>query len=154
MIFLSNIFLLWVFFVWTCTHFLLYHYSLDSLKVLDNKWCWFHYVWIMWNFFFERFSKPKKEGCNSPLDVLPMYFFFWLKTYFDMCFDNLIKIYASHHYYIAQVIWQQTMHWTCFKWHGYLFFEREKNPQQLKPTDLSNCLNKMEQKIKQLEDAI
>jgi hypothetical protein len=31
-------------------------------------------------------------------------FFFLVEKYFDMCFDNLIKFYASHHYYIAQAI--------------------------------------------------
>jgi hypothetical protein len=37
----------------------------------------------------ERFNEPNKEG---------------LEKYFDLCFDNLIKIYASHHYYITQAI--------------------------------------------------
>ncbi len=142
-------FLLWIFYVWACTHFFLYHYGLHSLKVLDNKWCWFHYVCIMWKEAIERFSEPKKDRCNILLNVLTMYFSFWLKPYFDMCFDNLIQIYASHHCYITQAIWQQTMHWTCFRWHGYLCFEREKiNPQHLKPKYLSNYLNNMEQKIK------
>jgi hypothetical protein len=52
----------------------------------------------------ERFSEPKKDRCNILLNVLTMYFSFWLKPYFDMCFDNLIQIYASHHYYITQAI--------------------------------------------------
>jgi len=29
---------------------------------------------------------------------------FWLKACLDMCFDNLIKIYVSHHYYTIQAI--------------------------------------------------
>ncbi len=34
-------------------------------------------------------------------------FGFCLKTYFDICFDNLINIYVWHHYHITQVIWYQ-----------------------------------------------
>jgi len=34
------------------------------------------------------------EGCNILFIVDPM-FFFLAKTYFDMCFDNLIKFYIT-----------------------------------------------------------
>jgi hypothetical protein len=70
----------------------------------------------------KRFSEPKKEGYNILLNVLHVYFSFWLKKYFDMCFDHLIKIYASHDHYYS--------------------------------TSHMNDLNKMKQKIKQLEYAI
>jgi len=76
------------------------HYGLHSrTKVLHNKWCLVHYVCIMWKETIEIFSEPKNEECNILFNVFPM-FFFWLKTCLDMCFDNLIKIYVSHHYYI------------------------------------------------------
>jgi hypothetical protein len=32
------------------------------------------------------------------------YVFFWPENYFDMCFDNLIKFYVSHHYYVIEAI--------------------------------------------------
>jgi hypothetical protein len=44
---------------------------------------------------------------------------------------------------------------SCFKWHGYFIFQKKKEkPKHLTPTYLSNYLNKIKQKIKQLEDVI
>jgi len=47
----------------------------------------------------------KKNEVISGLKKLKMHYFpeyfsyafFYLKTYYDMCFDNLIKFYVSHH---------------------------------------------------------
>jgi hypothetical protein len=47
-----------------------------------------------------------------------------------MCFDNLIKFFASHYYYIEKTIWYQPIYTLqpCFQWHGYLFQKKkEKN---------------------------
>jgi hypothetical protein len=52
----------------------------------------------------ERFNEPKIKRCNILFNFFPMYFSFWLKTYVDMCFDNLTEIYASHHSYVTQPI--------------------------------------------------
>jgi hypothetical protein len=49
----------------------------------------------------ERFTKPKKKDVIFSSMFFPMYLSFWLKN----CFDRLIKIDASHHYYIAKSIW-------------------------------------------------
>ncbi len=51
----------------------------------------------------KRFSAPKNEGCNI-FSMFSYVFSFLTKKLFDMCFDNLIKIYVSHHYYITQAI--------------------------------------------------
>ncbi len=67
----------WKFFV-SNTHFLLLHCGLHSLKVLHNKWCSLHYVWVTWKEAIERFSEPKKDGSDIVINVL-MYFFFWLR---------------------------------------------------------------------------
>jgi hypothetical protein len=75
---------------WACIYIFLLHCSLHSFKVLHNKWCPSHYVCIMWKQMNEIISELKK---------LKMHYFlciFYLKTYFDMCFDNLIKFYVSH----------------------------------------------------------
>jgi hypothetical protein len=80
---------------------------LHLLKVLHNKWSSPHYVCIMRKEKIERFSEPKKEGCNILLNVLPMYLPFQLFDYLwqeCMCFENLIKIYGSHHYCLTQSI--------------------------------------------------
>jgi hypothetical protein len=74
-------------------HPLVLHCSLHSFKVLHNKWCSPHF--IMWNKTIERINEPKKKGCIIS-SMFFMYIFFWLKTYFHMCFDHLIKFYASH----------------------------------------------------------
>jgi hypothetical protein len=42
-----------------------------------------------------------------------------------------------------------------FKWHGnFIFQKRKEKPKHLKSTYLSNYLNRMKQKMKQLENAI
>jgi len=53
----------------------------------------------MWEEIIETINGPKKKMYYSP-KFLPYDFFILAKKYFDMCFDNLIKFYASHHYYI------------------------------------------------------
>jgi len=50
----------------------------------------------------ELINKPKKKDVLFFFNIFPIYI--WLKQYFDMSFDNLIKFYVSHHYYIAQAI--------------------------------------------------
>jgi hypothetical protein len=85
------------FYVW---HFLLLHCGLHSLKVLHKKWCSPHYVSIIRKEMIEIFNEPKKKDVIFSSMFFPM-FFFWLKN----CFDSLIKIDASHHYYITKSTW-------------------------------------------------
>jgi len=63
-----------------------------------------------------------------------------------MRFDNLIKFYVSHHYYIAHAIWYQPIYTFAsilkMKW-VFIFQKKGKNPKHLTPTYLSNYLNKM-----------
>jgi hypothetical protein len=51
---------------------------------------------------FEKINESNKKKCN----ILSMFLthFFLVKKNYDMCFDNLIKFYASNHYYITQTI--------------------------------------------------
>jgi hypothetical protein len=48
----------------------------------------------------QRFSEPKEERCNILLKVFPIQYTS-LFDFLNMHFDNFIKIYASHHYYIT-----------------------------------------------------
>ncbi len=130
-------------------YFFLLHCDLHSLKVLHNKWCSSHYLCIPWKETIKRFSEPKKEGYNILLNVLLVYFSFWLKNYFDMCFDHLIKIYVSHDHYYS------TSHMIIKHLYLYkhvlnvmtIYFQKEKKHKHLN-NYLSNDLNKMKQKIK------
>jgi hypothetical protein len=61
------------------------------------------------------------------LNVFPMFFFLWLKRYFDMCFDNLINFYGSHHYCIAQALWYQPIYIsTSMFWLTWVLIFQEK----------------------------
>jgi hypothetical protein len=51
----------------------------------------------------QRFSEPKEERCNIFFSVFPIQYTS-LFDFKNMYFDNFIKIYASHHYYITQAI--------------------------------------------------
>jgi len=48
-------------------------------------------------------NQNKKDVIFFSMFVLCV-FLFWLKIYFVMCFDNLIKIYVTHHYPLTQAI--------------------------------------------------
>ncbi len=131
-------------------NFFLLNCDLYSFKLLHNKWCSSHYWCIPWK---RNDSEPKKEGYNILLNVLLVYFSFWLKNYFDMCFDNLIKIYVSHNHYY------NTSHMIINHLYLYkhvlnvktIYFQKRKKLKHLKYMYLSNDLNKMKQKIKHLE---
>ncbi len=116
----------WVFYAWTCTHFLPLIMVCIHLKCYITNDVHFIMCVFMWKEMIEKFNEPKIERCNIIFNVFPMYFCFWFKTYFDMCFDNLTKIYASHHYYVTQPIWLIHLQ-ACFKWEMYLCFKGEKN---------------------------
>ncbi len=65
----------------------------------------------------ETMNGPKKKMYYSPKFSSFCFFKILVKKYFDMCFDNLIKFYASHHYYIQLVLYDinQFIHLqTCF----------------------------------------
>jgi len=86
-------------------------------------------------------------------DVLfsSMFFFLWLKFYFDVCLDHLIKFYASHHYYILETIWYQLIY-TCTHmfWVTYIFIFQKKgeNLKRLKTYIFVKLLTKMKLKTK------
>jgi hypothetical protein len=85
--------------------FFLLHYDLHLLKVLNTKWCSFHYVCIMWNETIEQINGPKKEKYIIIFNVFPMFLNFWLQNYFDiLCFDNLIKCITSLLYSACSMI--------------------------------------------------
>jgi hypothetical protein len=44
----------------------------------------------------EIVNGQKKGKITTFLNVFSMFLKFWLKTYFDMCFDNLIEFDESH----------------------------------------------------------
>jgi hypothetical protein len=48
--------------------------------------------------------------------------FFLVKKNYDMCFDNLIKFYASNYYYIAQTIWYQPTYTSIWALKDRFFF--------------------------------
>jgi len=68
--------------------FLIFYYYLNSLKVLHNKWCSPHYVYIMWTEMIKLIKVPKKERFII-LNVFPVYFF-GLK--------NLLGLHVASHY--------------------------------------------------------
>jgi hypothetical protein len=85
--------------VWACTYFIIFHCGSHSLKVLHKKMMFIslgvHYV--------KKDLKKlmdQKEKMYYPPQCSP-YAFFLAKLFFYMCFDNLIKYYAPHHYYIT-----------------------------------------------------
>jgi hypothetical protein len=105
--------------------FFLFRCDLHSFKVLHNKWCSAHHMCIMWKEKIERISGKKNEFL---LSAFPM-FFSGLEIIL-MCFDKLIKFYASHHYCIAFVPYDINpfiLLWACFNWYGYSCFKREGN---------------------------
>jgi hypothetical protein len=119
-------FLSWVFLCLNFghAHFFPLHYDLHSFKALHNKWCSF----IMCAICEKKWLKDVMNQINKDVIIFQcfsyvfFFFFFGLEKYFDLCFDNLIKIYASHHYDNKPFISLQT----CFKWHGYSSFKSEK----------------------------
>jgi hypothetical protein len=82
--------------IWTCNEFsmfghalfFLFHYDLQSFKVLHTKQCSPHYVCIMWKKTIETINEPKKRVLFSK--CFPHVFIILVKILFDMCFDNLI----------------------------------------------------------------
>ncbi len=68
----------------------------------------------MWKDTILKNSRPKKERWTIFFIVLSI-FSFWFKNYFDMCFHNLIKFYASHLYYIIKAIWYQSIYTFLYK---------------------------------------
>jgi hypothetical protein len=108
--------------------FLLCH-NLHSFKVLHTKWCSPHYVCIMWIEMIEKFNAPKNEQSIIFLNVLPMFFLFWLFYFFFIC---VLIIWLS---FMHNIILMQHMFYdlnpfiplqTCFKQHGYSSFKREE----------------------------
>jgi hypothetical protein len=134
-------FLSWVFHVWACTYFFLLHCNLHPHRVLQTKWCSFHYVCIMWKEMIEKINEPKKKRCIIFLNVLPMVFFgqffFWYGIL--LSFVHHIIIYnmshmISTHLYLCKHF---KMKWI------FIFQNKRKKPKHLTPTYLSNYLNKM-----------
>jgi hypothetical protein len=130
-------FLSWGFYVWACEYFFLLHRGLHLIKLLHKNWYSPHF--IMWNVIIERISGPKNNKCILFLNVVPMYFSFWL--FLLRCvliiLLNLCIISLLYHkpYDIIPFIFLQA----CFKWHGCLPFKREKNKiYKFKTTYLSN----------------
>jgi hypothetical protein len=85
--------------------FVFLHYDLHSFKALHNKW----HSLIMCAICEKKWLKDLMNQIKKDVICYSMFFlcilFFGVRKYFDLCFDNLINIYASHHYYITQAIW-------------------------------------------------
>jgi len=94
----------------------------------------------------ELMDPKKKDVLFSSMFFLC--FFFWLKKYFDMCFDNLINFYASHHYCIAQSLWYQLDYiFTSMFWVTWVLIFFKKKPEALKIYIFVKLFKKMKQKI-------
>ncbi len=59
--------------------FCLHHCGFHSFKVLHDKWCSLHYVYIMWEEIIETINRPKKKMYYFP-KFFSLWFFFWLKN--------------------------------------------------------------------------
>jgi hypothetical protein len=98
-------FLTWVFYVWECTIFFSFtviciHSNCSITSDVHLIICVFREKETI-----KRFSESKKEGYNILFSVFIVYFSFWLKINFDMCFDHLMKIYVSHDHYYSTTTW-------------------------------------------------
>jgi hypothetical protein len=58
----------------------------------------------------EIINEPIKDKCNIKLNVFFNSITFDLKKYFEMYFDNLIKFYTPHQYYITKAIWYKPIY--------------------------------------------
>ncbi len=91
------------FYVWACTYFLFSYCGLHSLKVLHKSdvisLCIYYVKQSS-----KRINELIKDKCNIELNVLPNSITFEFKKYFEMYFDNLIKFYTPHQYYITKAI--------------------------------------------------
>ncbi len=148
LVFLPSKTIFFISFLYLGMHFFFpLHYGLHWFKVL-HKWCSPHYLCIIWKETIERINAPKKGRFIIVFKMFFLSILFLLKNYFDMHFDNLIKFYASHHYYIAQAIWYQPIYTFAsilkMKW-VFIFQKKGKKPKHLTHTYLWNYLNKMNQ---------
>jgi len=138
----------WVFYVWACTFFFSFIVTCIHLRCYVTSDVHFIICVFLEKEKIKRFSEPKKEGYNILLNVLLVYFSFWLKNYFDMCFDHLIKVYVSHDHYYS------TSHMIINHLYLYkhvlnvmtIYFQKEKKLKHLNSIYSSNDLNKMKQK--------
>jgi hypothetical protein len=103
--FMMEHFLSWVFYVQACTYFLCPNCGLHSLKVLQKMM-----FTSLCMYYVKQNSKKTneliKEKCNIEFNVLPNSITFDLIFFFD----NLIKFYTPHQYYITKAIWHQPIY--------------------------------------------
>jgi hypothetical protein len=72
-----------------CMNILFYDFVTNSIEI---SWYWKFVMWL------KDLVNKKKWGNNILLNVLIMYSLLLLRKYFHIFFDNLIKMYVSHHF--------------------------------------------------------